>query len=157
MSGGRKLGPTVTTCVLLVALVAPVAEAAEKKRHERRFEDTYASPAQIVEVPDVGGSYVCSSGGSGPTRNLGCVEIPIKPTERFLELEIVDASGLPAPAWVAQEGTHAGGPVCGSTDKPMRIAPGVAILLWMYPYMASPLCPGISTTGTVTATLSDLP
>ena len=85
------------------------------------------------------------------------MEIPVKPTERFLRLEIIDASGLPAPAWVTQEGTDEGGPVCGKTDKPMRIAAGVTILIWIYPYMASPLCPGISTTGTVKATLSDRP
>lgn len=158
MRSRKRLVATVALCVVAGALGAPVADAAgQKKRDVRHFEDTYASPAQIVEVPDHGGAYVCSYGGSGATRNLGCVEIPVKPSEQFLQLEIVDASGLPAPAWVEQEGTDAGGPVCGKTDKPMRIAPGVTILLWIYPYMASPPCPGISTTGTVKATLSDLP
>lgn len=154
----RVFAAALAACLFfgVVASSTAGAAAAKKKRHERRVEDSYATPAALV---DAAGAFVgaCAHGGSGPTRNLGCVAFPTTPTERFLELEIVDATGLPAPAWVVQEDSDTGGPVCGKTDKPMRIARGVEIFIWIYPYMLSPLCPGVSTTGTVKATLSNLP
>lgn len=132
------------------------AAASARARKRRVVEATYASPAAIVEVGN-GGAYACSSSAMNGQANVGCIDIPVRPNERFLSLKIVDATGLPAPVWVFQEDTDHGGPVCGSTEKPMRIAPGVLLTLWIYPYMAQPLCPGVSSTGTVTATFSKVP
>lgn len=158
----KALGWRHAACVVLVGVLlgAPLVEGAgaRSKRTERQVEDQYTTPAAIVEVGDFG-VYACSHKKSANEgiANVGCVEFPVKPSERFLKLEVVDASGLPAPVWVVQEGTTRGGPVCGRMQQPMEIAAGVTVVVWIYPHMASPLCPGLSTTGTVRATFSNLP
>lgn len=152
----KGLVTALTACVLVGGITSPSADAsAGRRRHARHVQDDYAVPAQVVEVLGYG-VFICSHGGS--IGNLGCVSFPVKPTEKFLELEIADASGLPAPAWVSQEDfSLLSEPVCGKTDAPIKITPGVAVEVWLFPYSLVPLCPGVSTTGTVKATLSNIP
>lgn len=148
-----RVGLVVSVALLIATLpldaVAGGGKGAGEKRTERTVTADYQSPAVMPLVEGSGGLYACVTGGD--LGNIGCVEVPVKPTERYLELTIEDASGLPAPVYVYGEGTL----VCGATDTPIRITPGVAVEIWVKGVSVSPLCPGVATTGTMTATLSN--
>lgn len=150
-----RLAVTVIPVAVLIA-VLPLDALAGKgdrdKRADRTVTAEYQSPAVMPPVGS-GGLYACAEGGTAG--NLGCVTLPIKPTEKYLELTIEDISGLPAPVHV-YEGTSSDPiVVCGKTDTSVRITPGVAIEIWIKGFSVDPLCPGVATTGTLTATLSN--
>lgn len=141
--------------LLAGALAAGPADAAKKKkkkpkRVERVVEVVYQAPA-------IGsGAGVCLR----PTNSCG--DIPIGLKEKFVKIEITDATGLPVffgvgqdtdPDAVGTETSH--GEFCGSTgDDPIEVLPGYTLIVFPW---AVGTCPGVATTGTVTATLSNLP
>jgi hypothetical protein len=130
------------------------AEAAKKpKKVKRKATATYDTPA--VGSGDATG--VCSGAN-------GCATFGIGAGERFLHLEIEDSAGLPVYATVGQDTdpsnnfTEVVGRICGSTQEPLPIEPGIEVLVWVWVAPgAQPPCAGTATTGTVTATISNLP
>ncbi len=147
---------TVVIFTLTCIATVPEVGAARPKRKQRHVNASYTTPAAVVEAAG-GGAYACTTKRQNGQANIGCIDIPVKSGEFFVALEISDSAGLPAPAWVVQEDTDYGAPVCGATKEPIPIAAGLPITIWIYPYMADPLCPGVSTTGTVKATFSNVP
>lgn len=149
----------VTAVVIgLVAgsLAAPaVAKKKKPKRVERVVETVYELPATGVGAPV--GSGVCF----GATNSCG--RAAVGAGEKFVKVEITDASGLPVSFDLGQDtdpdafGTeHDLGQFCGTTgDKPIEIVPGAEILV--FPWMIGPSCASVGTTGTVTLTISNLP
>lgn len=137
-------------------LVAP-AEAKKKKKKskkvERVVEGTYDNPA--IGIPGVVGT---SSAG-------GAVEVALGPTESFISVEITDDIGAAVTATMSQD-TDPSTPsweifatICGKTEEPIAVEPGVPVRVSVYtiPGPDQPSCTGPATSGTIKATLSNLP
>lgn len=136
------------------ALVAP-AEAGKKKRVERVAEIQYEAPA--LGTPSTTG--VCFR----PTNSCG--DIATGGSERFVKMEIDDASGTAVAFTLGQDtdpdtfGTETQyGDFCGTTgDKAIKIKPGFPLIVFPWAF-GDVACPGaFGTQGTVKATLSNLP
>lgn len=83
-----------------------------------------------------------------------------------MTMEVADASGTPTAFTIAQKSDPAasltaetmGGPFCGSSGKePVKLMPGVEVVVRVYAF-GDVVCPGaFGTTGTVTAVFSNVP
>ncbi|MEA2516949.1 MAG: hypothetical protein QOG16_787 [Actinomycetota bacterium] len=145
----------ITVGLLAGAVVAP-AEAkktSKPKKVSRVAEGNYANPA--LGIPGVVGT---SSAG-------GAVEFPLGSTEGFINVEITDDFGQPVIATMSQD-TDPSTPtweifatICGKTDEALPVTPGVPIRVSVYtmPGPDQPSCVGPATSGTIKATLSNLP
>ncbi len=143
--------------LLAGAMVAP-AEAGKKKkkkRVERVAETTYEAPA--LGSATTGG--VCLR----PTNSCG--DIATSGDEKCVKVEIADATGTAVAFTLGQDSDPATlgteldyGQFCGTTgDEPIEIEPGYPLVVFPWAF-GDVVCPGgVATTGTVTATLSNLP
>ena len=146
---------TVALIIGLIAgsLVAP-AEAGKRKR-TRKVQGSYDAPTLVV------------AGSCTQTGAIGCVAIATGATERFLRARVTDQHGQPV--YVSVQANLEGGDnqddtsygsFCGKTKKPIPVDPGVELHLWVG-FSPDPgfvgCVPGIATTGTITARLSNLP
>lgn len=132
------------------ALIAP-AQAGKKrkpKRVERQAEASYTGAFNVLYF---------SSGG----QNFGGVAFPTGGSEKFVALEIKDASGLPSFATIGQDldgdsFADTSHEMCGKTEEPIQIEPGydVTVFLKQGPCNGGP---ALVTEGTVAATFSNLP
>ena len=145
--------------VLMVALIAGAfaaapAEAKKKKpvKVERTAQGTYSAPATAV-------------GNCTQTDGIGCMTIQTGANEEYLTATVTDQHGQPV--WISidadldgdsQTETSYGG-FCGSTEKPIKIEPGVALVFWVGgPDLATSGCaPGLGTQGTLDVTFSNMP
>jgi hypothetical protein len=142
--------------MIAVALVAPDAGAAKKKKPKpRTFEGTYSCPCG-VQVNGIGPAFRLGSGEGG-------FEVGALPGEKFMSLELTDDSGTPVYFEIAQDvdgdGTlyeHATGAACGKTEEPVPLAPNAPIIV----FVQSGQCDtgaGLATGGTFKAILSATP
>jgi len=137
------------------ALSAPaVAKKKKPKKVERVVEITYDAGATGVGSPV--GTGVCFR----PTNSCG--DIPVGSTEKFITVELKDTSGLPVSFSLTQDtdpealGSESDlGDFCGKTDEPIQIEPGFTVIV--FPWTLGPACGSVATSGTVSATLSNLP
>ena len=157
----------VVSALLLAGLIGsnalvPTAQAnKEPKRVVRQVSDDYQAPAPAFHPvhPAPPAVTLCNHGGMVDGRR-GCVEFGVLPTEHFVAIEVVDASGTAAPFFIAEgdELQDQWEGFCGTTDGPHRIKAGMTITV--FPYAYSPVglgpCPGAATTGTVNATFSNV-
>lgn len=149
----------VTALILgLVAasLSAPATAKKRKKpkRTERTVEGTYLTPSLIAV------------GGCGETNAIGCVVLTTGSTERFVTAKVTDAHGQPVFVSVQADTNNdmqddvSFGSFCGETTAPIAVPSGQELHFWVgvTPDPAIAGCsPGEGTTGTVTATFSNLP
>lgn len=104
---------------------------------------------QGVEV-DPGGSIRVSTG----------VTFRPRATERFIEVTIDDATGTTVPGRVTQDADGDGEneveeKLCGATDRPVEIQPGVPVTVWMKTGTCNGgTAAGTWSQGTMTATFS---
>jgi len=142
--------------MIAVALVAPDAGAAKKKKPKpRTLEGTYSCPCG-VQVNGVGPAFRLGTGEGG-------FEVGVLPGEKFMSLELTDDSGTPVFFQIAQDvdgdGTlyeHDAGAACGKTEEPVPLAPDAPILV----FVQSGQCgtgAGLATGGTFKAILSATP
>lgn len=147
---------SVILFMILGLILGSVATAESKKKpHKvtRTVEGTYDSPAIFLY-----GSCAESDG-------IGCVSFTSGPNERFVTAEVVDAHGLPVFVLVRDEymsdpieGAETYGTFCGKTTEPIAVPPGKNLQFWVgAPFAIYGCQPGAGTTGTVTATFSNLP
>ena len=149
----KGLALSLMIALVMGAFLAPMAEAGRKKR---KVSGTYKAPA-------------AAHGEIGGACGLGCVRFATKPTEKFVTLTVVDASGLP----VAAGATHPDGPdddgfvepigdFCGKSGK-LAITPGEEIIVFVFAGPTTgvfegsggpPQCLGTATTGEVKGVLS---
>lgn len=141
------------------ALAMPASAKKKKKkkpvRVERVVETTYDLAA--IGVGDPVGSGAC------PAATNSCGRAATGPDEKYVKVEIADATGLPVSFNLGQDtdpaalGTeHQLGRFCGTTgDEPIEIVPGAEILV--FPWIFGPSCASVGTTGTVSFTISNLP
>lgn len=144
---------------LLAGSMVGSAEAAKKKKKVQRVvEHAYSAPS-----PGVGGAPYSACLAS-QMDNAGCVNIPISSTEKFVTVEIGDASGMGAYWILAQDTDTSEGDVgydifhygCGNSEEPIPVTPGLELRISVYAFGGS-ACPAVGTTGTIKATLSNVP
>ena len=144
-----------TLCAVVVASMgAPAIAGKKKKRVERTAEGAYvavAVPRGVTDTP-------C------PADQVGCVILPVEKGERFVEVEIIDASGQDVWASVYiygySDGTDGHEHICGKSDGPLQLGPGVTELVVIVTQTtggATNPCAGAASQGTVSATFSNLP
>lgn len=151
----RSLVVALAAALVAAAVVAP-AEAAKKrkpKKVSRTAEGTYANPA--LGIPGVVGS-----GAAG-----GAYEFGTMANENFIDIEITDAAGGSVTATLSQNSDPSDdfyeifATICGATEAPLQISPGLPVRVSVYttPGPEQPSCMGPATSGTIKATLSNLP
>ena len=134
------------------------ADAAKKKKKPKRIsrvvEGTYDLPPLVI-------AGTCSQSGA-----IGCVSFATGPKESFItKASITDQHGQPVSVSIsANTDGEIGddvsyGAFCGELTEPISFDPGVELHFWVGAAIdISPSCaPGAATSGTVTATLSNLP
>jgi len=138
------------------SLAGPAVAKKKKKKTtkvERVAEGTYDNPA-------VGIGGVVSSGSAG-----GSIEFPLLPGETYLSLDVTDASGTAVYASLSQN-TNPDTPsweifagICGKTTEPIAVAPDlpVRVTITAGPGREVPTCAGVASSGTIKATISNLP
>ena len=142
----------IVLMALSIAASMLAAPAGAKKKKPKRIERV----AEVrYEQPAIGSG---TTGGVG----LGIPQIPTSSKEVFVSIEVTDdvnpMAGVRIRWDVDGDGTSEGAfYVCGKTDEPLALPGGVT--LDIFPYIGGDAsCPGSSaTTGTVKATLSNLP
>jgi hypothetical protein len=163
LRGGEMGRWIVATLVLILVLSALGANAGAQKRNEKK---TPKRSERVVEAPyDLPGLISPSSPASLCHTGYSCPQIPTATTERFVRIEIEDATGT-ATAFFLGQNTDPDSPAleedygtfCGSTGKkPIRLEALGAPLVVVPLVFGDVVCPGaVGTTGTVKATLSNL-
>lgn len=146
-----------TVALVLVGMTLTLVTtggAASAGSSSRRATEKYTSPAPAVMPFFPYGAAVCSQGGVAGG-NRGCATFGVLPQERFVNVRIVDASGLPVPGFIAQSDRPSEWiPFCGATARPIRIKSGVEMVVWAFAYQPPnlPACTGTATTGDITST-----
>lgn len=140
----------------LVPISQSPAEAGKGSRSRRVETKEYATPAPAVMPLHPGGVAICNHGGAVDS-SRGCVEFPVTSAkERFVAIDIKDATGLPVPAFLAWgDEPDEWIPFCGKTPKSLIIL-GSVVTVYTFAYRAPnlPSCAGTATTGSVTVTFS---
>lgn len=127
---------------LLLATVAVPAQAGQDDK-TRTASGAYLVPSILA--------FSCQE-----TNGVGCVQFLPRRGERYIHVEVRDAGGMAVYAYVNQDSTNDGisdidGPICGRTQFPLRIVPGVPVRVFVLPTYE--MCPGaVATHGTVEAT-----
>ena len=139
---------------LVIGAVATAEAKKKPQRTTRTVEGSYDSPVLGIYAQ-------CGEPG------VGCVSFSARQNERFLTAKAEDAHGLPAYVLVRSAasgafgaGTETYGEFCGETTEPIAIPSGGKLEFMVGAaasvYLAS--CePGVATSGTITATFSNLP
>lgn len=134
--------------------VGPAEAGKKKKKVERTEERAYVGATGVrgaQDSPCVG-------------EPVGCVVFPIEPGERFVSIDVADASGDDVWASVYvygySDGTDAHEHVCGSSEAPLALTAGLEELVVITTQTTGGVtnpCPGPATQGTVTAVFSNVP
>ena len=154
----RAIAAALTIGLLAGAMVGS-ADAAKKKKAakvSRVVEHAYSAPS-----PGIGGAPYSACLG-GLVDNSGCVNIPLGSEDKFVNVEIADSAGQQV-YWILAQDTdttdvgydifHYG---CGNSQEAIPVTPGLELRISVYATGAAN-CPGVATTGTITATLTNLP
>lgn len=159
-----KCSALVTTTVALITApllgVTAVAPTEAQARHSR---DPF--------VRHISANYEAPGGAAGvrlvvnvPFEGVGGAAFETGWWERFASVKLEDSSGHPAWALVGQDSNFNGTyedseytPVCGSTDKPIPITPGIVLFVEIQagPCLAPSIEPAFATWGTIRVTLAD--
>lgn len=145
--------------VMIIGLVVGSVATAEAKKAERnRIERTVEGDYQAPFVAQVTGCDLSDAA------QFGCLMVESRPGEEFLTATVTDALGQPVYFEVSWDfdGESGVGPFCGETPRPIRFRRGAEV--WVRVGVSWPLpplvdCPlnRLSTTGTISMTLSNLP
>lgn len=133
----------------------------EPSKAPREATGTYvlAAGAGAADEPLVFGyfGYSESDAVGGAIFNAGC-------GEGRVDVTIADTSGLPARGVIATDVDGPGGPapqnfiaeVCGATEAPVDVTPGSEVTVFVLEGPCSDATPAAATTGTVTATFTEV-
>ncbi|HVF53523.1 MAG TPA: hypothetical protein VNC78_07920 [Actinomycetota bacterium] len=157
-TNGRRLhllvAAAAAACLVISSTAGAGAAPPKKKRVER------------VETRDyVGGSGLRGAyEGTCDAEPVGCVIFTLEKNDRYVDIDIADAAGMPVWASVYIYGYTDGHDihehVCGSSETPLAIGDGVDRLVVTATQTtagATNPCQGPATTGSVTATFSNVP
>jgi hypothetical protein len=137
----------IFTCVVVLALgVTPIAQAGRKAPKK-------VTRTQTIEYTGLGGIEVAGSGGTVCVSGFECITLMPARGEEYLALEGEDSSGTATPIRVNINGSPT--IYCGHAEE---IWIGGAIEVEIDIPSISTTCAGsVGTTGTLTATYSNLP
>lgn len=148
----KKMLVAVVALAMAVGVSPAEAGKTKKKKVERTVDATYVGATGVRGVQD----SPCAG------EPLGCVRFPIEPGEKFVSIAVTDASGDDVWASVYvygySDGTDVHEHVCGKSDSPFRIGPGVeeiVVVVTQTTGGATNPCAGPATQGTVTAVFSN--
>ncbi|MDQ3957140.1 MAG: hypothetical protein M3273_02340 [Actinomycetota bacterium] len=142
-------------CVLVACLAATASAGKRPKRTTRTAEDVYV--VSLGTEPGPSPFWIGS-----PVGNITAVEFPLGAGERYVSVELADDSGLPVVGTIGADldGTpqtlETVATFCSATPEPVELPPVAAIRV----VAKSGMCdgePGVATSGTITATFSNLP
>lgn len=152
----------LTAGLVAGAFVGP-ADAGKKKkvkRVERVVEVDYAAPGIGVTTPAAAGG-ICPF--ADPT-SQECIEIPLQLGEKYVKIEIADAAGQKVAGYISQGDTDGDsisdlyGDFCGGHPEPIALQSSSApVRVSFYNGAKTDCAPSLATTGTITATFSNLP
>ena len=155
----RKTFATILMGALVAAaFVAPSAEAGRKKRYKRVAKSQYVMPA--IGAGDVGG--FC------PDEVQSCARFKTTKKDRFVQVTIKDAAGMPVLGTISHPDQNGDGFVeslgdfCGKSKK-VAIQPGAEVIV--FPYMVGSAgvwesfggpgeCHSVATQGTIIGTFT---
>ena len=141
-----KTARTRSVAVLTLGLVMGAAlwsPATADRAKTRTVKSDYTTP-MFYQV-----TAHCGAG-------LGCVRIVPRARDRFVHVEISDATGTATYAYVNQDADGDGysdidGAICGRTESPLQVVPGVPIHVFVLAQWVPYCADGVGTQGTVTA------
>ncbi len=139
------------TAAALVASAVGMSGASARPVKNRTVVVEYQAPSTAAIVRPTGAAY-CASSPAAPA--LDCIWLEPERGERWVRLEIADATGMPIPAYIAygDDAVADWVPFCGSSGPSPAFE---TMTVWLaYPAPDHGLCHGTATTGTVTATFS---
>ncbi|HVF52337.1 MAG TPA: hypothetical protein VNC78_01890 [Actinomycetota bacterium] len=148
----RKVLPALLVVAMALGILVPSA-AATPDRTSRTVSHDYVGSATMDWC-------------YGAMLGAGCVHFRTRVADRFISVEIEDASGRDVYAVITQDG-HGRGEyphtaICGRTTEPLRIQGGVPVDVFVWaevPQVLLTHCsgsgPGLVTAGTVTMTFSE--
>ncbi len=153
----------LTAGLVAGAFVGP-ADAGKKKkkpvRVERVVEVDYAAPGLGVTTPAASGG-ICPF--ADPT-SQECIEIPLQLGEAYIKVEIDDAAGQTVAGYISQGDTDGDGisdlygDFCGAHPEPIELlSTSAPVRVSFYNGAKTDCAPSLATTGTITATFSNLP
>lgn len=136
--------------MLILATVAEAASSTGKKgkkptRVEREVSQEYTTPTGLLLV---------SADVSVCVQDQSCLTFMAERRESYVSISIADQTGTPAPFRVELNGTSQ--TFCGDTAGPLFLN-GVSDIHVSALAGALPNCAGVGTSGSVTATFSNLP
>lgn len=160
----KKAIVVALTAGLVAGAFAGPADAGKKKkkpvRVERVVEVDYSAPGAGVASPAASGG-ICPF--ADPTTQT-CIEIPLQLGEKYIKVSIADATGQKVAGYIGQGDTDGDGisnlygDFCGEHPEPIALESASApVRISFYNGATADCAPSISTTGTITVTLSNLP
>lgn len=164
----RAIAVALTVGLLAGAFVGP-AEAGKKKKKKKKPKRV----EEVIEIEYTGGNLGIASpaftGGAcfvNPDFPFSCKDaIPTKPNMKFIKVEVADSTGQKAGGFLSQQdndgdGVNDGyGEFCGGHEEPVQLElPSSPVRISLFAGVCSDgSSPSIVTTGTITATFSNLP
>lgn len=144
----------LAAALLAVSVQAAPAEAGKKKKKVERVEEkTYVGATGVRGAQD----SPCAG------EPVGCAVFTVEPGERYVSIDVADATGDDVWASVYvygySDGTDVHEHVCGRSDAPFALTPGLEELVVITTQTtagATNPCPGPATQGTITATFSNI-
>ena len=139
----------ITIALVLGAILAPVAGAARKAKKVKttRTETADYTTSGSAAAP-IGVATVCA-------QSQGCLTFVAQSKEEYVTFTVTDATGTPAPFLVSLDGATTS-TYCGATDRPVWLNRATEIEV-LIATVAVPDCPGVATSGSLSATFSNLP
>ena len=147
----------VTSLLLVVVALDPIAEAGKRKKVKR-----------VERVAEAG--YFGATGVSGVedspclAESVGCVTFPVEDGERFVSIEITDSAGQPVRASIYNygytDGTDTHAHVCGSSDGVLPLGPdleNLVVIMTQTTGGTTEPCAGPATQGTVLVHFTNIP
>ncbi|MEA2432832.1 MAG: hypothetical protein QOG54_289 [Actinomycetota bacterium] len=142
------------------AMLAPAEAKKKAKRTERSVEVTYQAPGIGATTPGPSAG-VCPF--ADPTTQE-CIEIAPELGEKYIKVEIADATGQKVAGYISQGDVDGDGisdlygDFCGGHEAPIKMAsPGALVRISFYAGAKTDCAPSTPTTGTITVTFSNLP
>ena len=156
MTHAKSVTKRFLMVLMIFGLVFGSVATAESKRKPRKTTRTVEGS---YDSPVLGIFAECGSAA------VGCVSFSARPKERFVTATVQDAHGLPAYVLVRTAasgsfgtGAETYGEFCGETTEPIAIPAGAELEFMVGAAASVTICsPGVATTGTITATFSNLP
>ncbi|MFN2588422.1 MAG: hypothetical protein ABR613_09955 [Actinomycetota bacterium] len=159
----KKAMVVALTAALVAGAFAGPADAGKKrkpKRVERVVEVEYSAPGIGVATPGPSGG-ICPY--ADPTTRE-CIEIPLQLGERYVKVELSDAAGQKVAGFISQGDTTGDGisdlygDFCGAHPEPIELqSKSAPVRISFYNGAKADCAPSVATTGTITATFSNLP